>query len=163
LTDYNEAIRRKSGNADFYRARADVLMNLKKFKSAIADYDKVIQLVGNDDAGVCYSERGEVYMQLGDYASAVNDFTQAIQMNASMKSHGVEPSDDFFYMRGKAYMGQKNYAAAVKDFSDAIKLDNRNYEYYDSRRQAYEKMGNTTAAKKDSDKIKALKTSKKKK
>jgi len=51
---------------------------LKKYKEALADFTKTIELIPKDaDA---YNDRGEANFNLGNYTDAVNDFKKAVKL-----------------------------------------------------------------------------------
>ena len=50
---------------------------LGRYQTAIADFDKAIQL--DPDDAFAYINRGASYAQLGQHATSVNDYTTVIQ------------------------------------------------------------------------------------
>jgi DnaJ family protein C protein 7 len=85
LKKYSEAIDMDPGNknlaAVLYSNRATVLMAMKRYKEAVADCNKAIEL--NESYAKAFIKRAESYMQLEQYEDAARDFKQAKQLDPS--------------------------------------------------------------------------------
>ena len=99
-----------------YHNRASCYINIRKFKDAIGDYNKLIEL--NPDSHFLYYSRGKANIHLEQYKDAVTDYNAAIHINPNY----VEAYLD----RGKANIHLKQYEEAIKDYNAAIHI-NPNY------------------------------------
>jgi tetratricopeptide (TPR) repeat protein len=98
-----------------YMLRAIVFSDLKQYRQAIRDYDKVLELTPTGQAKrIAYNDRGLAKASLGDYESAVLDFTQSIAM-------GCKESCGSYDNRAEAYVKLHNYPKAIEDLSASIK------------------------------------------
>ena len=123
LADYNEAIRLKPDETDFYHQRASVNRKLERFEDVVADYSVLIDLISND--AFLYYERGRAKQQLGQYETAIADYNEAIRLN---------PSDERYYsQRASIYVQLKQYAAAFVDYNKAIQLNPEEADFYYQR------------------------------
>jgi len=129
--DINESTARiQKDPTDFvaYAARAIAKGNLKDYQGALQDYDKVIELVVNDDnikqdvyyISMMYDYRAFVKYHLKDYHGAIQDYSKAIEL---------KPKDYIYYNRGRVYqMNLKDVVAAMKDFEMVIMKSEDNYQ-----------------------------------
>ena len=82
------------------------------YQSAIADYDKAIQL--KPDYAEAYFNRGNAKYYLEQYTAAITDFDTYIRL---------KPDDALVYVgRGMAKSRLNQYVAAIADFDAAIRL-----------------------------------------
>ena len=66
-----------------YALRAIALADLKEYRQAVRDYDKVLELTPEPkEARIAYNDRGMAKVSLGEYQSAVLDFTNPSQLGA---------------------------------------------------------------------------------
>ena len=106
-----------------YNNRANVLINQGKYRDALSDYTKAIEL--NRNFGEAYNNRGSVFVNLKKYDSAVADYTKAIEINANY--------GDAYANRANMFMTMKKYDLAYKDYSKVIELTPHNIEPYINR------------------------------
>lgn len=98
-----------------YALRAYVLTELKKYRQAVRDYDKVLELTPEPEAiRIVYNDRGLAKVSLGEYQSAVQDFTKSI-------ATGCKESCGSYENRADAYIKLHDYPKAIEDISAAIK------------------------------------------
>jgi Tetratricopeptide repeat len=98
-----------------YAVRAVAFSQLKEYRQAIRDYDKVLELkpVG-ETARISYNDRGLAKVSLGEYQSAILDFTQSIAI-------GCKESCGSYDNRAEAYLKLHNYPKAIEDITASIK------------------------------------------
>jgi tetratricopeptide (TPR) repeat protein len=98
-----------------YELRAISFTDLKDYRQAVRDYDKVVELISEPEAArIAYNDRGLAKISLGEYESAIQDFTKSIAM-------GCEKSCDSYKNRADAYIKLHNYPKAIADVSASIK------------------------------------------
>jgi tetratricopeptide (TPR) repeat protein len=116
LNDLNKAIELKP-NDIIYRERAQLLINQKKYKEAIQDFDRLVEKRPSDvPLIVC---RGYVYYNMRNYKSALVDFDRAATIN---------PKDPLIWVNKSAvFLKEKEYAEAYKSASQALELDPKNF------------------------------------
>jgi tetratricopeptide (TPR) repeat protein len=98
-----------------YSLRAVAFSQLKEYRQAVRDYDKVLELTTEQEAArIAYNDRGLAKVYLGEYQSAVQDFTKAITI-------GCKESCGSYNNRAEAYIKLHDYPKAIEDISAAIK------------------------------------------
>jgi len=65
-----------------YSNRGTVYLKMKKYKEALADCDKALEL--NESYAKAFVKRAEIRMEMEEYEEAVKDFKQAKQLDPSM-------------------------------------------------------------------------------
>ncbi len=98
-----------------YALRAEAFANLKEYRQAIRDYDKVLELTPQPEAArTAYNDLGLAKVSLGEYQSAAQDFTKSIAI-------GCKESCGSYDNRADAYIKLHDYPKAIEDISVAIK------------------------------------------
>ncbi len=95
-----------------YETRAMSYFEVGRFKEAITDFNKVLELDPKHENGYIY--RGASKINLNDNSGAIEDLTKAIDING--KSHIA------YNFRGTAKGGLKQYTEAIKDLDKSIDL-----------------------------------------
>ena len=82
LEEVNKAILWNEKYADAYLTRAEIKKVQKNYLSAIDDYDKALQLYGDDKAykSTVYKDRGEVYVKLKNLDRAFYDYKKYLEL-----------------------------------------------------------------------------------
>src|SRR5882724_1238725 len=83
--------------------------SLHRFKDAVKDFDKAIELKTNADL---YYYRANARFELKEYKEAVSDYSKAIEMNSNYF--------EAFYNRGNTRFEMKDYSSAIEDFDKAL-------------------------------------------
>jgi tetratricopeptide (TPR) repeat protein len=92
---YSKALKLDSGNENIYFNRGNAYVMLDRYKEAIEDYDKAIDINPNAEAAIVYFNRGNAYDNLREHDKAIADYTIAISL---------EPDNPYYYfMRGAVY------------------------------------------------------------
>jgi len=78
IDSLNTLIAKAPTNTDFYYQRASEKAKLKEFKSAIDDYNKIIEIDSKD--AIAYQLRGYAKLNLNDKSGACSDFKQAVNL-----------------------------------------------------------------------------------
>ena len=177
LADYSAAIRIETKNARWLNARGFFLFIRGKRDTALRDLKAAIELdadymeawnncgllhIGDQDFETAISDfsraividpkfadawnnRGFAYFRSKDHAKAVSDFGQALV---------CDPKFVMAYNnRALLRMSRKEYRLAVADCTAAIKLEGDNPRFYQMRREAYRRLGKSTEALADSEKL----------
>lgn len=98
-----------------YTLRAITFSDLKQYRQAVRDYDKVLELAPTGKAArIAYNDRGLAKVSLGEYQSAVQDFTKSIAI-------GCKESCGSYENRADAFIKLHEYPKAIDDISAAIK------------------------------------------
>ena len=99
-------------SADEYSQRAIARFQKNDLDGAIADFTKVIELNGKDQA-FCYYFRGLAHYRKGDSHQAIDDLSKAI---------ALKPDPRFFDDRGNLLAKQGELERAIVDLNKAIEL-----------------------------------------
>lgn len=109
----------------FKKAKANY--NKKKYKTAISEFTRVIQM--NPNYSGAYYWRGNAYHRTGKLQQAVSDYLKAMQVDSSYAGP---------YMgRGAVYLHKNKIEEALVDFNKAIELDPKLAEAYFDRALVY--------------------------
>ena len=99
-----------------FQNRANLYVTKGEFDSAIADYNKVIEMK-SADASV-FLNRGLAYLGKKNYDLAIGDFDKAIEMNPKESAA--------YFNRGDSYEKSGNIEKAMADYQKASELDEKN-------------------------------------
>ncbi len=100
----------------FYQTRADQSAGKGEFALALADYNKSLEMKG--DNAVAYVNRGKAHYSLKSYDLSVKDFDRAVELN---------PKDSVAFLnRGVSYEKLGESRKAMGDYQKAIDLDSAN-------------------------------------
>lgn len=105
-----------------------------KYKSAIEDFNKSIQL--NPNHGRAFNNRGNAKRALSDNQGALVDFTKAIELGYSMS----------FYNRAEVLSKLDDRRGAISDLSKCISLQNLELQSYACRGWERECIGDNAGA-----------------
>ncbi|MCD4682766.1 MAG: tetratricopeptide repeat protein [Bacteroidales bacterium] len=122
-----------------YTNRGAIRKESRELQSALADFNKAIQLGKKDFKA--YSNRGAVYTDLGEYQMALNDYQKAI----SLKPNHPQVLADYGY----AQLNTGDIKGAISTFDKTIRIKNYNPEVYNNRGTAKFKMGDLRGAIRD--------------
>jgi lipoprotein NlpI len=81
IVDYDEAVRRAPGEANFLLGRGQAWHDAGNDANALADFDRAIRL--NPTHEMAYVRRGVVRFSLGRYAEAAADFEESLRTHPS--------------------------------------------------------------------------------
>lgn len=73
--DYTKALELEQ-NPGVYANRADIYRHQRRYQQAIADHNKVVELL--PDCGLCYFARGRTHEEYGDKQQAIADYRKAL-------------------------------------------------------------------------------------
>jgi len=117
------------------------LVNQGKFKEAIAEFDRAIQIDSNYTPA--YNNRGLAYYKLQQSQLAIQDFGEAIRLDSNFAIA--------YDNRGLVYIQIGQYQRAVQDFTEAIRIDSNITDAYVNRALAYTRLNIDTKAQQDFD------------
>ena len=135
LADYNEAIRLKPDETDFYRRRVSVNRKLGRFEDVVADYSVLIDRNSRDAS--LYCGRGHAKQQLGQYKAALADCNEAIRLDSNDARS--------YAQRASTHAQLKQYAAAFVDYNKAIQLNPDEADFYQQRISLNKDLGRSEA------------------
>lgn len=122
-----QSIQAGQDDAYTYMIRGNVHYQLKRYSSALNDYNRAIHL---DPSNVgAYTNRSSVYYLLGKFTEAIDDCNIAIKFD----SKNVIAYNN----RGMAFKSLNMLQQAIADYSQAIKLDLTYAVAYNNRGLAY--------------------------
>jgi tetratricopeptide (TPR) repeat protein len=81
VADYDQAVRLKPSDADFYSYRGLAFGMKGDFARAIADYDEAIRL--DPKSSNAFEDRGRVEMKKGDIDRSIADFEESLKLDPS--------------------------------------------------------------------------------
>ena len=125
---------------EFYRGYANA--NLGKYKEAITNYDKAIEL--NPQRAEVYNNRGIAKSTLGEPEEAIEDYDKAIKLNPQLS--------EAYNNRGSANCDLGNHEDAIEDYDKAIDLNPEFAKLYNNRGSANLNLKNHEEAIEDYDK-----------
>jgi tetratricopeptide (TPR) repeat protein len=100
----------------FYRTRADGYIAKGDLDSAIADYNKAIELRSGEPS--VYLNRGTAFLKKNNYDLSIVDFSKVIELN---------PKEPAAYLnRGNSYEKKGEIKKALDDYQKAVDLDGNN-------------------------------------
>jgi len=164
ILDFNKAIELNPKYAMAYNNRGLAYNQLKQYKKAVQDFSSAIQICTNltqykqsiqstnysaerINYQMLYARRGGAYYNLGQYEQAVQDYSKAIEIDPNWIMH--------YRRRAEAYKALKRYDKAIQDYNKVIQrliLP----EFYYSRGECYQALGETEKAQADFAKAKEL-------
>ena len=118
-------------NAIAYFQRGNENLTLGKYKEAIADYDKAIEL--NPQYALAYNNRGIAKLHLGDSKEAIADYNKAIELDPKYAKA--------YCNRGIANCDLGNYEKSITDCNKAIELNPQDADAYHNRGNAELELG----------------------
>lgn len=143
LAAYDKILELKPEQAKLiYRERIPVYEELKDYHGAIADYNRLIALEGEDWSlfGLVYN-RAMVYVQSNQLEQAIVSFTKLIQTDLK--------NTIFLLGRASAYEKQNRWDLAIQDYTKAIEIAPTHADFYTYRSNAYQKNNQLELAKQD--------------
>ena len=120
----NKAIQLEEDLTKAYFERALVRKALANKEGAIEDYNKIIELKGDDYLEAFYN-RGLTKSMLGDFHGALSDFNKAIEKYPN--------NPDLYKNRANVYLLFGYHNQAIADYTKAIQLDPSFAEAYYNR------------------------------
>ncbi len=124
---------------EFYRGNENA--NLGKYKEAIENYDKAIEL--NPKYADAYNNRGNAKLHSGKNEEAIEDYNKAIEL---------DPQYDTYYNRGNAKLHSGKNEEAIEDYNKAIELNPKYAKAYNNRGFTKSDLGDFKEAIEDYDK-----------
>jgi tetratricopeptide (TPR) repeat protein len=146
LGDYDAAIKLEPQRVEYYKIKADYLVNSINpethkydFQAASETINEAIP-ISNADAELYYLKAR--YLSAGEfYLSALSDINKAISLDNT--------NPVYYAQRGKIQFGITRYREAFTDFGRAINLDSTNFQYFEQRAHTLYNMENYTRAYED--------------
>lgn len=81
VISFDNAIKIKPENSEFYTNKAQALIKLRKFKEAIECYDKALEFKPAD--AVSLNRKGTCLFEMENYTEAIDSFNEAIKISPS--------------------------------------------------------------------------------
>lgn len=136
---YTQALKYDVGNADYYLERAQVRNAMNRYNLALADYDRVIEMIPQHF--VAHYNRGLIRARVGDDNRAIEDFNFVILQ---------EPDNTLaIYNRAELRQNIGDYQGAIKDYTSLLQ-QYPNFLYgYQQRAKCYRAVGSTAKAVRD--------------
>jgi len=112
LNDFNKVIELKPNYKDAYINRGFyVFEKTGDFEGAISDYNKFLELNGDDDNAFAFNNRGYAKYKINDLEGAMNDIQESIRIN---------PENSFVYKnRALIYISLDSLVLACQDIEQA--------------------------------------------
>ena len=116
--------------AAFYYNRGNLYQRHKKWKLALADYNKAIQI--NPNFAEAYNHRGFIYQRYKKWELALADYNKAIQINLNFATNS-------YVNRGNVYSEQRKWNLALADYNKVIQINPNHATAYYNRGNLYQK------------------------
>ncbi|CAO5021163.1 UDP-N-acetylglucosamine--peptide N-acetylglucosaminyltransferase SPINDLY [Microcystis aeruginosa] len=116
--------------AGWYVNRGILYRRQQKYKLALDDYNKAIEL--NPNFAMAYNNRGNIYSDQKKYDLALSDYDKAIEINPNYAEAYVN--------RGVLYRLQEKYELALADYDKAIELNPNDAVAYYNRGNLYKNL-----------------------
>lgn len=139
---YDDLISEHADEGRLYTLRASAHWSAGNAETALADYDKAIEL-GYTEAHA-YASRGLFHLAMKNHDLAIQDFTTALEKD--------EEDEVPLLNRASVYLSKGEFDKAIQDYSAAIKLRPANPILYSQRAVAHKLAGELDAAVSDYDK-----------
>ena len=136
-----QALKLDDKNAESYRFRAEILLNLKRYERVISDCNNGLDL--DDKNFSLYELRTKARIHLKDYEGALSDCNQGIGLN--------DGTAMLYMLRAQVHLELGHLETFISDSTHAIKLDDKNAELYNDRALLRLKFGDSQNALKDCD------------
>jgi len=117
LTLAGKAIQQEPKNPETYRFRASIYEGLERYKDALADYDKLLELKPDADL---FDRRGSLHFKLGHINESIADFDKYLQLKPEEKPR--------HWKRGISYYYAGRYEDGRKQFEGYQKVDTNDVE-----------------------------------
>ena len=114
LAAYDKALGIDPRFTEGYFERAELYLELKQYRNAIINFDKVIE--ANAKVQGAYHDRGVAKLESNDFYGAISDFSSALDNRLADAKLAYEN-------RADAYVKVSNYNNAIKDYTQAIKIE----------------------------------------
>jgi tetratricopeptide (TPR) repeat protein len=128
---FTGCILKRPDHAHAYFARGLAYHYLTRYKAAVADCSKVLEL--EPKLAVAWCNRGAAYSLLGQRDKGIADLNQAIKLDPNLVNAWINRGTTY------AHMGQLD--KAIADLSEAIKLDPKSVVAWKNRGSTYEQLG----------------------
>lgn len=138
LGNYPKAYEYYSKSVDCLGLKADTLLEMGKYKEALAIYNSILNNQKYDKGTILYNIAC-CKENLGDKQSAIQNYTKAINLG----------NPEFYYDRGLLYYNLKNYRLALNDFNLFISKIGNDGEVIFYRGKCYMALGNYKKALQD--------------
>jgi tetratricopeptide (TPR) repeat protein len=120
---YQDLIRQFPGNPMLHKNLGNVWLNMGRFAECFAEYNKSLQLDGNQHDIFCNA--GVAYLMMGRHENALAHFNQSLK---------IKPTDAHAWLNlGNAYCELKRFDEAVAGFNEAARLNPAHHQAYLSR------------------------------
>ena len=126
LVAIDSAITLQPYSANLYNQKGMILFDLKRYREALADYNRAIAINPNS---AYYNYRSLVYADQGKLDLALADHNKAIAINPNFASA--------YNNRGNLYSDQEKLDLALADYNKAIAIDRNFAEAYYNRGGLY--------------------------
>ena len=130
LSLYTHTLQVTNNNERMYNNRGNAYFRLRKFKEAVSDYTKAIEI---DPGGKAYYNRALALLRLGDFSRAVSDLDKAIRNDPK--------SSRAYCGRGYALFKLGEYRRALDDLNEAVRIDPGYDDAYYNRGRTYDHLG----------------------
>ena len=114
MAAFDNAIQIDPHFTEGYFERAELYLQLKQFRNAIRDFEKVI--TANPKVKGAYHDRGIAKFESNDFYGAISDFSSAIEDKLADLKLAYEN-------RADAYVKVADYNNAIKDYTQAIRIE----------------------------------------
>ncbi|MDX2107722.1 MAG: tetratricopeptide repeat protein [Candidatus Melainabacteria bacterium] len=138
----NRAVAQDASDSVSVYNRAQAYRNLGRYKDAIADYTRYLELAPDDPENyLVYYNRGVSYSALQEYDNAIADFDKALEQKVDYAAA--------FNGRSEAYLSRAaegDFEKALSDANQTISLAGKEAANYILRAKVYSAQGNSEAA-----------------
>ena len=147
ISDFSEAIKAKTGQAEVYEGMAVMLQLRGDLESALKYINAAISI--DPQKGKTYYNRAMIRDRLGDKEEAIADYSRAVNLDESLAKEVLSNRSVLLLETGK-------YSQAIQDLDYLVETDSKNHMYYFNRAFARVQLGDIDGAMDDYRKVLAI-------
>jgi tetratricopeptide (TPR) repeat protein len=117
---YTSVINLDSNNAEAFWRRGNEFYRTKRYREALSDLNKSLEVDSNFSYSQVISDRGQTKEVLSLYQDAITDFTRAINLSLTKDTSIPQGLEGYYYNRGRVKLKIGDTTAALIDLDSAI-------------------------------------------
>ena len=141
ISDYNQAIRLKPNNDNYYNSRGKLYFDTGNSAKSIEDYERAISL--DNSVGEYWTNLGNVLAREGRFNEALEKFNKTISLDSE--------DEDGYLGRSLLYLTTGNLKAAQSDYTKLVKINPYNPDIWFEKAMVGRQLGDLNKSMEDID------------